>query len=192
MSNAGSILLAACGLVLACGCATKSKRVGQATTVQFGVVADAEQVTLDSNALRGALLGGTLGVVMGRGGSTVGDAARGAKIGAVSKAAAEGSRTGMAYTVTMLDGSSTRIVTDQREIHEGDCVAIERTGSDANIRRTTASYCDPASAQAVESVEPVIRAAAAECQIARQELADATTDAAFDFAMRKVALLCDA
>lgn len=187
-----TILLAAAAIVLFSGCEHTPTRIGQSTTVQFGVVQSAEQVTLDSNALQGALLGGMLGVVGGRGDSAIGNAAVGAKVGTVAAAAGEGNRSGMAYTVAMPDGSTTRIVTDQREIKPGDCVAIERTRNAANIRRAASSYCDPANARAVEEVTPTIRTAAIECQRAKEELAGATTEAEVDLAARKISLLCDA
>jgi len=50
----------ACALLAACS--TSSTRVGQKATVQFGTVRNAENVTLDSNAAEGALVGGMLGL----------------------------------------------------------------------------------------------------------------------------------
>ena len=97
----------------------------------------------------------------------------------------------MQYTVQLLDGSSTRIVTDQREIREGDCVAIERVGNTANIRRASASYCDNSYQQAVRSVESHASWEAVACETAKQELVSATTDEAIDLAKRKIDLLCN-
>ena len=80
------------------GCAAQSHRVGQTATVQFGVVRSAEEVTLDSNAGMGALVGGTLGIATSGGDSaakTVRNGIVGAAAGGVVSAAAEGSRTGM-------------------------------------------------------------------------------------------------
>jgi len=75
-----TILLAAVTSALVSACDHIPTRVGQSTTVQFGVVQRAEQVTLDSNAMQGALVGGMLGAVAGRGDSTIGNAALGAKV----------------------------------------------------------------------------------------------------------------
>ncbi|MBX5460823.1 MAG: hypothetical protein IRZ28_06995 [Steroidobacteraceae bacterium] len=166
------------------------KRVGHSATVQFGVVRSTEQVALDSKAAQGALLGGTLGLITSGNNSRAGGAIQGATVGGIAAAATAGNRKGTAYTVAMLDGSSTRIVSDQREIHEGDCVAIERSGSSANIRRAAPSYCDPANAKAIQEVDPAIRTAAAECQSAKRELAEASSDAEVDLAARKIELLC--
>lgn len=176
------------------GCAAQSHRVGQSATVQFGVVSNAEEITLDSDAARGALVGGTLGLATSRGGSTpraVRNGIIGATAGGAVSAAAEGSRSGMSYTVDMVDGSSSRVVTDQREIQVGDCVAVERVGDTANIRRASAHYCDNANEQAVKSVEQHYRADAVACEAAKQELVDATTDEAASLAIRKIELLCN-
>lgn len=179
---------------LVAACSTTSARVGQKATVQFGHVRTAETVTLDGTAANdGALLGGMLGLTVGRGTSTSRrgrNAVVGATLGAT--AASQGQRrTGMRYTVELLDGSTARIVTDQTEIRPGDCVAIERMRDTANIRRAAASFCDPANRAAVASAESEMRADAAACDRAKRQLADATTETEADLAMRRVDLLCN-
>lgn len=176
------------------GCAAPTQRVGQNATVNFGVVRSAEPVTLDSNAAQGALIGGTLGLATTGGSSRnrrVANSIVGAALGGAVTAASEGNREGMSYTVAMLDGSTTRIVTDQREIQTGDCVAIERVGQTANIRRAAAGYCDVANRAAVNLVVSEVRSEAVACESAKQELADATTNDEADLAIRKVELLCN-
>lgn len=178
------------------GCEMNAPRVGQKATVQFGVVSAAQEIELSSNAAQGALVGGMLGLATGLAGGrssskTARNAIVGAAAGGVATGVSEGDRRGMQYTVQMMDGSSTRIVTDQREIREGDCVAVERVGNTANIRRAPASYCDNANQQAVRSVESHTSSEAIECQKAKQELVDATTAEAVDIAKRKIELLCN-
>ena len=182
------------GGALITGCASPTQRVGETTTVNFGVVRSAEQITLDSQAAQGALVGGTLGLMRSGGSSRnrrVANGIFGAAIGGALTAAAEGSRKGMSYTVEMLDGSTTRIVTDQRELRMDDCVAIERVGQTANIRRVADGYCDVANRTAVNLVVGEVRSDALACESAKQELADATTNEEADLAIRKVELLCD-
>jgi DNA-binding sugar fermentation-stimulating protein len=82
-------------------------------------------------------------------------------------------------------------VTDQREIRIGDCVAVERVGQNANIRRVSAHHCDPAYAQAVRAVDDSVKAAAIRCEDAKQELAQARTIEAAELAIRKIDLLCN-
>lgn len=176
------------------GCEEMSPRVGQTTRIDFGVVRSADEVQLNSTAAEGALIGGTLGLMFGggHGRSRAGAAVAGATLGGVAGGVAGGDRTGMSYTVQMPGGSSTRIVTDQREIHVGDCVAVERVGQSANIRRVSAGYCQPAYAQAVQAVDDSVRDDAVQCQRVKQELMDATADDAVQLAARKVELLCNA
>ena len=179
----------ACALVAACS--ATSARVGQKATVQFGVVRNAENVTLDSNAAEGALVGGMLGLTASGGSRGMRNAVLGASFGGAAAAAAQGNRTGMRYTVEILDGSSVRIVTDQTEIRVGDCVAVERVRDTANIRRASPDLCDPANRAAVASAEPPARADATACERAKREVADATTSSEIDLATRKVEPLCN-
>jgi hypothetical protein len=192
LSNRVNLWIIALTLVAIAGCEVTSHRVGQSASVQFGVVQSAQEVTLDSNAAQGALLGGTIGVMAGGRGSRGRGAVTGAAVGGAATAAAQGNRTGTQYTVRMSDGSSTRIVSDQREIKINDCVAIERVGNSANIRRASADYCDPANAEAVSEVSEAVKSEAAHCQTAKDELAAAENDKAMDLAIRKVELLCNA
>jgi len=191
MSSRLSLGILAVSLTVIAGCEVTSHRVGQNATVQFGVVQSAQEVTLDSNAAQGALLGGTIGVLASGRGSAARGAATGAVVGAAGAAATQGNRRGIQYTVQMADGSSTRIVSDQREIKVNDCVAIERVGNSANIRRASSDYCDPSNAQAVRAVSDANKSEAVHCQTAKEELAAAKDQEAMDLAVRKVELLCD-
>jgi hypothetical protein len=167
------------------------QRTGQSVNVQFGVVSNAREVQLESDAGRGALVGGTLGVMSGRGrtrsvrNGIIGAGAAGALTGVT-----EGNRMGMSYTVDMVDGSSTTIITDQRGIRTGDCVAIERVRDTSNIRRADPGYCDERSQSAVSAVAEHTTAEAVACEQAKQELLDATQEG-IDLAARKVELLCN-
>lgn len=178
----------------AIACTTaQSQRVGQSSRVQFGTVRSAQEVTLDSNAAKGALVGGMLGVVSGGGSGSrrARNAILGAGAGGALAGATEGNRTGMRYTVELNDGSSTTIVTDQREIREGDCVAVEQVGQTANIRRTSAGYCDRANQNAINAVADHSNAEALACESAKQELTEASTKEAVEVAARKIELLCN-
>jgi hypothetical protein len=173
------------------GCESTTQRVGQSATVDFGIVRNAEQVQLNSTATQGALIGGTVGMMAGNSNNRIGTAIAGAALGTAAGAAAGGDRTGWAYTVQMSSGSTTRIVTDQREIRVGDCVAVERVGQRANIRRASAGYCESSYATAVRAVDDDVREEALKCDAAKQELSEATTQEAADLAVRKIELLCN-
>lgn len=176
----------------ALGCQTQSYRVGQRTFVQFGTVTNVEQVNLQSDVPAGALIGGTLGLMTSAGSRNAPrNAILGAAVGAGATAAIQGNRTGIAYTVRMLDGSTIRIISDQSEIRSGDCVAIERAGDTNNIRRESPAYCASQNQAAVRAVQQDWEAAAARCEAAKQELVSASTPDAVDLATRKVSLLCN-
>jgi len=176
----------------AVGCQTPAARVGQSTSIQFGTVRQVEQVQLQSDAPAGALIGGTIGLMASGGGRTAPrNAIVGAAVGAGATAAVQGNRTGTAYTVAMLDGSTIRIISDQSEIRVGDCVAIERVGQTNNIRRESSAYCASQNQQALAAVQQWTDAAAARCEAAKEELVNATTPEAVETASRKVHLLCN-
>ncbi len=188
--NVFAALTAFVGLIVM-GCESTTHRVGQSATVDFGIVRNAEQVELNSTAAQGALIGGTVGLMAGDNRNRVGTAIAGAALGTAAGAAAGGDRTGWAYTVQMSSGSTTRIVTDQREIRVGDCVAVERVGQRANIRRASPGHCEPSYATALRAVDDDVRDEALKCDAAKQELASATTQEAADLAVRKMELLCN-
>jgi hypothetical protein len=174
------------------GCQTNTFRVGQATSVQFGTVTNVEQVNLTSDVPAGALIGGTLGLIAGGGGRNAPrNAILGAAVGGGATAIAQGNRTGIAYTVRLLNGSTIRIVSDQSEIRVGDCVAIERAGDTNNIRREHPAYCASQNQQAVQAVQQQAQAVAAQCEAAKDELVKATTPEAVELATAKINLLCN-
>jgi hypothetical protein len=176
----------------AVGCEQQGFRVGQRTTVQFGTVSHVEQVRLQSDVPAGALIGGTLGLITAGGRRTAPrNAILGAAIGAGATAAIQGDRSAIAYTVSMVDGSTIRIVSDQSEIRVGDCVAIERAGDTNNIRRQPSAYCATGNQAAVAALQAQEQAAAARCEAAKEELVRAATPEAVDTATRKVNLLCN-
>jgi hypothetical protein len=115
----------------------------------------------------------------------------GAALGGAATAAAEGPRTGTAYSVELLNGSTIRIISDQREIRVGDCVAIERVGETSNIRREPATYCASGNPQMNPSMQREAEAAASRCEAAKEELVRASTPDAADTATRKINTLCN-
>jgi hypothetical protein len=179
-------------LLAAVGCQQQAARVGQRTTIHFGTVRQVDEVPLQSDAAAGAVIGGTIGLVASGGSrNTPRNAILGAAVGAAATTVAQGNRTGIAYTVAMLDGSTVRIISDQREIRVGDCVAIERVGETANIRREHPAFCARENQAAVQAVQQDTEAAALRCEAAKEELVQATTPEAIDLATRKINLLCN-
>jgi hypothetical protein len=171
------------------------QKAGQSVTIQYGTVTGSREVDLKSNAVpAGAVVGGALGLASASGKSSS-KKARNAIIGATAGGAiassSQGSQTGMLYDVDIGSGARMQVVSDQREIRTGDCVAVERAGDTANIRRVSAGFCDQASASAVQAVAVEARKDAEECSAAKQQLVDAMTADEADLASRKIGLLCN-
>jgi outer membrane lipoprotein SlyB len=159
------------------------------TSVTYGRITAVRQVNIENQGAQaaGTLVGGALGVASGSGQSRSNRALRGLGGAAVGSrvAGAAGSSTGFEYTVLIGGTNTTRIVTEQAGLRVGDCVSIER-GQWSNIRLAPDERCDAALSRAT----PEDTGNAAACEAAKQQLLDATTDAEFDRAERRMRLLC--
>jgi outer membrane lipoprotein SlyB len=186
------VLLACCAAVAP----ALSQRAGQSMSVQYGTVSGARPIDLSSSGAvpAGVLVGGTLGLLSASGKSS-GKKARNAAIGAAATGAvaagSQGHTRGTLYDVDLGSQGKIQVVSDQQEIRTGDCVAVEKAGETANIRRVTAAYCESANAAAVKAVADSAAAEAQECLQAKQQLVDATSTSAADLAGKKVELLCN-
>ena len=175
--------------------AVQAQKKGQNVTVQYGTVVQKETVNLNSGAVpRGAVVGGALGLASA-GGKSKKKKARNALVGAAAGGAiassSQGSTQGMLYTIDLGSMGMAQVVTDQTEIVRGDCVAVEKAGETANVRRISSGYCQPTNAAAVAAVAEVSAEEADECLQAKQMVVDATTSQEFEFAKAKMSLLCD-
>lgn len=173
-----------------------AQRSGQSMTVQTGVVVAARSVDLQSEAGRGALVGGVAGYALTSSSRSSSRRARntvlGAAVGGRQASRAQGSRDGMQYTVEIAPGNQVTIVTEQTQVRIGDCVTVEQSGSSANIRRVADSLCEAAANNEIdEEIQSYMVAEADRCQEAKDRLMDAETDEAFDIAMRRVEFLCN-
>jgi outer membrane lipoprotein SlyB len=183
-------------LILATSFAPQSyaQKSGQSMQIQYGIVTGSKYVKEKSKAPIGALLGGALGLVMGKGksgGTKVATTAIGAGLGAATSSAVQGNRDARQYTVSTSSGEIV-IISDQTEIQLDDCVLVENPGTgNANIRRVPPTLCDPASATVVADLSDGMHEEAQECVAAKTELSNAQDDAAVDRALRKISILCD-
>ena len=195
MKRLMSVVASAGVLIGAIAIPVWGQRAGQNVTIQYGTVTGAREIALNSGAVpAGAVVGGALGLASASGKSS-GKKARNAIIGAAAggtiAGASQGSQKGMLYDVDVGASGRIQVVSDQREIRSGDCVAVEKAGDTANLRRVSAGYCDKASAAAVKAVAVEASKDAEECAAAKQQLVDATTTQAVDLASRKITLLCN-
>ena len=193
ISIAAIVVFVVAGLMLTPGPAEAQKK-GQSVKVQHGIVVKAERVDLtDSKTTQGALVGGTIGLVAssGKSGKTKRrNTALSAAAGGLIGSARSTTQMGMMYTVEIA-GGAVKVVTDQTEIHMGDCVIVEVANDRANVRRVNREVCDPAAAEVVKELNEEFLEEAAECASARAELAAAKTDAEFDRALMKIDILCN-
>lgn len=181
-------------LVLAIGNNAFAKKAGQSTKVQYGVVTASKEVDLSSNAVpKGALIGGTVGLLSTRRGPSRQHRTRNVIVGTAAGAAIGGASskgdTGILYDIKVGDGV-VQVVTDQTEIRVDDCVAVETAGETTNLRRVSADHCQQASAATEASGEGEAEGESEECQAAKQELVGATTKEQADLAAMKINMLC--
>jgi len=172
----------------------EAAKKGANMTIRHGIVEKTDEVQFDSEAGKGALVGGVIGYNMRSNRSKskrMRNAIIGAGVGASAKAAEEGDLKGIQYTVKAVDGSFIKIVTDQTEIRKGDCVAVEQTGNTANIRRVDKSLCEKGSEKLAAAVAEESKEEAQECLDAKQELLAADTEDKIKFAMKKIKVLCN-
>ena len=171
-----------------------AQKSGQSMQIQYGVVVASKYVEEKSNAGKGALVGGAIGLYAGKGkssGTKFRRTTAGAVVGGATASAAQGSREAREYQVRTATGV-TVIISDQTQISVDDCVIIETPSKgNANIRRVASTYCDPASAEVVADLQDEMLEEAEECAAAKNELATADTDDAVDRALRKISILCD-
>jgi len=194
MNRTTSLAIAATFIaVIVIGAApAEAQQKGQSAKISHGVVVGVEKVKLKNNdALKGALVGGTIGYASTSGGSSS-KKRRNTALGATAGGliARKPAEEGMLYTVNT-GNSSIQVVTDQTEIHLDDCVVVEETSKGANIRRVSWDVCDPQSQDVVDALEGEFQEEAWECSAAKEELAVAETDEAVDRAMKKVSILCN-
>ena len=158
------------------------------TNVSYGRITSVKPVTVENTQAQtaGALVGGVLGLISGRGHSSsntvlraVGGGVAGQQLGKLAS-----SKQAFEYTILMGGTSTVTVVTDEAGMRIGDCVAVER-GSYVNLRLA-------ADAQCVSGAKPPVNASrdADACTKAKDELLAAKDDASFDRAERKVRLLC--
>jgi outer membrane lipoprotein SlyB len=174
--------------------ASQAAKKGANITIRHGVVESSKQVQFQSSAAGGALVGGIVGYNMNTDKSSSKQRRRtlgGAALGGAMRRSAEGDLSGMEYTVKITDGSVVKIVTDQTQIHQGDCVAVEQAGESANIRRVDNTMCEKESESAIKQIEQEIKEEAQECLDAKQQMLNAETEEQMDIATRKIKMLCN-
>jgi len=159
------------------------------TMVGYGKITAVKHAKVeDSKAqIGGAVVGGLIGLISGRGHSGSNQVLRtgGGALAGQQVAKLASSKQAYEYTILMA-GSTTTVVTDEAGLRVGDCVAVER-GSYTNLRLVADAQCAP---KARPTPTPAATRDANACTAAKDEVVKAQTDEAFDRAERKMRLLC--
>ena len=139
------------------------------TAVGYGKITAVKAAKVENSKAQigGALVGGAIGLISGRGHSGSNQALRAVGGGVAGQQVAKLASSKQAYEYTILmSGTTTTVVTDEAGLRVGDCVAVER-GAYTNLRLVADAQCAP-----------------------KDEVVKAQTDEAFDRAERKMRLLC--
>ncbi|MCP4467808.1 MAG: hypothetical protein GY887_10300 [Halieaceae bacterium] len=171
-----------------------AQRTGDSARVTVGTVESSAPVQLQSNSGRNALIGGALGWALARNKSSGTQAAAalgGAALGGGGTAASEGKNTAMQYTIRTSAGSAIQVITDQTEIRIGDCVLVEESGNNTNVRRKDPAMCRPTSNQVMSQVQGELQDDADQCHQAKQRLFNAKTPDEVEVARQVMEILCN-
>ncbi len=158
------------------------------TSVDYGKITAVKPVAVESAQAQGAgaLVGGTLGLVSGKGQSSSNKALRAVAGGVAGQQLAKqaSSKQAFEYTVLIAGKSTITVVTDEAGMRVGDCVAVER-GSYVNLRLADDRQCAPGAKLPATATREAVA-----CNAAKDEVLKAKDDEAFARAERKVRLLC--
>jgi outer membrane lipoprotein SlyB len=170
-----------------------SAEAANMVSVAYGTITGVNQQEKDTSGGKagGAVLGGLVGLYSGKGKSTSNKALRSLGGAAVGSAAGGTMARGteMVYTVSLVDGGTVRIVMDSGNFHRSDCVAVERGGASANMRRVSEEFCTH-NAAVPQQHKAEHQKEANECVQAKQQLLDAQTEDAIKAAHMKMNILC--
>ena len=95
------------------------------------------------------------------------------------------------YAVDLGSDGMEMILSAKSILRPGTCIAVERSGTYANLRRVNIGYCDATNAETVAGLASANEAAARRCMTARQSEADESTDASLLLQPSEIAILCD-
>ena len=185
-----AVLVVALGCLLA-GCASSSgSSRAREVNIRYGEITRVDRVPVPSAAPAGAVVGGFTGLVLSRNSSRdrrIASTIGGAALGGLATAALEGDRRAYRYHVRYNNGNETDYITENGFLRVGDCVAIERYDHN-NIRRVSSALCEPGPRPQEIQVRSAL--VASQCNEAKNQLLDASSDEEIEQASRKVRILC--
>ncbi len=118
-----------------------AQNAAMTTQVSTGIVENVREVQLtQSNTGRGAAVGTAVGAVRSSNNRTR-SVVTGAVVGGVLGKATSRRAPGREYVVRTGPNTVITVVSPQTEIHKGDCVTVQQSGREANIRRVEQNQC---------------------------------------------------
>ncbi|MGE3739937.1 MAG: hypothetical protein AB7I59_10595 [Geminicoccaceae bacterium] len=185
------------GLLALTGCAQgelSPSALNEGIGISYGTIQSVTPVKVSpTGEIAGSVAGGLLGLALTAGhsgGSMLLGGAGGALAGGLLGHVLQGSDTADRFVIRRNDGSSFEVATEQRDLVQGDCVAIEQ-GEHTNLRRVNDVYCRsgaPVSGESRIALEEQHDAQV--CSEAKQSLNNAQGTQAIDAAIARVRALC--
>ncbi len=177
-------------IVICASTAAFGQNSGQSSQISIGVVEKARQVELkQSNTGKGAAAGTAVGALRNSNNRTR-SVVSGAVIGGAVGKATSKSAPGMEYVVRTGPNSVVTVVSNQTEIHLGDCVSVQQSGDRANVTRIDPSKCSQSQATAKSEQSQPAASKSNACETAKADFANASTKEALDLAKQKMDVLC--
>ena len=124
-----------------------AQKAGQTSQISVGIVENARQVELtQSNTGKGVVAGTAVGALRNSNNRTRSVVTGAVVGGAVGKATSK-SAPGMEYTVKIGPNSVITVISNQTQIHVGDCVSVQQSGDSANVSRIDSKECEKVNIQ---------------------------------------------
>lgn len=189
--------LALAGVLAVAGCAQGGigpSSLNEGINVSYGTIESVTPVKVSpTGEIAGSIAGGLLGLALTAGhsgGSMLLGAAGGALGGGLLGHVMQGSDTADQFVIRRTNGTTLQVATEQRDLVQGDCVAIEQ-GEQTNLRRVNDEYCVPnTQVLADDRIALEEQHDAQVCAEAKQSLNDAQGIPAIDAAIARVRALC--
>ena len=189
--------LALAGVLAVAGCAQGGigpSSLNEGINVSYGTIESVTPVKVSpTGEIAGSIAGGLLGLALTAGhsgGSMLLGAAGGALGGGLLGHVMQGSDTADQFVIRRTNGTTLQVATEQRDLVQGECVAIEQ-GEQTNLRRVNDEYCVPnTQVLADDRIALEEQHDAQVCAEAKQSLNDAQGIPAIDAAIARVRALC--
>ncbi len=95
------------------------------------------------------------------------------------------------YQLDLGERGMQMMVSAKTGLRPGQCVALERSGAIANLRRVSPAFCDPENQEVIGTLSAIRAAHIEHCMLSLQRYREQATANAVNQALAEVAMLCD-